>query len=162
MRWLLRSRYVRAVSGAGLMVKNILALTSVDPGLDPNNVDLDYQRRDTMRTVGYYREMLMQVRWSPGLRALHLAALSRWTTDTPYGPCEDRSVEREGRSLADQFRLRDYFRWYVPLSWRAFTDQDTETTLRVALINEPGRARRARIRSGSESNWARERGTGLG
>ena len=136
--------FVLAV-GAGLMAKTFWRMTDVDAGYDPHNVltlttSCCGTRYEDHR-LAYYRDMLERLRAVPGIQRVAFSSLipMDYTDHTEFYR-EDRPLpnDRDIPSV-DRFSVStDYFRvMRVPLKHgRLFTEQDTETTQRVALIGE--------------------------
>jgi putative ABC transport system permease protein len=136
--------FVLAV-GAGLMVRTFWRLMTVGAGFDPNNVltltTSVNGPRYAGNLIGYYQEVLERLRAAPGIAGA--AMTSRIPMDyterlrllIDEHPLPDRTYA----PWADQFSVStDYFEvMRIPLKrGRLFSEQDTATTPRVALINE--------------------------
>jgi len=131
--------------GAGLMAKTFWRLMSVGAGFDPHNVltlttSLLGPRYEG-NVIRYYRDVLERLRAIPGIESAAMTSLIPMDyTDTGQVQREDRPVPDERDApLADRFSVStEYFSvMHIPLKrGRLFSEQDSETTPRVALINE--------------------------
>jgi putative ABC transport system permease protein len=131
--------------GAGLMGKTFWRLMTVGAGFDPHNVltltTSVFGPRYAGNQIGYYRDALQRVRTIPGIQDVAATSLIPMDyTDRAQIHRADRPLASEDDApLADPFSVStDYFRvMRIQLNYgRGFTDQDTASTGRVALINE--------------------------
>jgi predicted permease len=132
---------------AGLFVRSLRAVERMDIGFDPNqllNVTLDPSLNNytEIQTNEFYRSLETRARALPGIQSVSLAA------SVPMGSTlGSQSVYIEGRRVppgqrapgaffnsVDAFYF-DTLRIRVLLG-RAFTDADSETSPRVAIVNE--------------------------
>ncbi len=137
---------------AGLMLRSLMNLQSVDPGFDPENVlamriNLNWSRYDRQQeSRAFYKQLMEKVEAKPGVVS---AALSSGyplnQIGITFGPY-NRDFEIQGYPAADggtpqQAAVRTaspgYFQTLgIPIErGRAFTDSDNETAPRVAIIN---------------------------
>jgi predicted permease len=128
------------VAGAGLMVRSLVRLESVDLGFRPENllimrIDL-HVGRTSAQQVAYFREAIDRVSALPGVRSA--AAVSGFLLSDP----ED-AVEIEGRppqqpGPSDDLVAGPYFQTAgIPLKrGRCLSDRDRSDSLPVAVINE--------------------------
>jgi putative ABC transport system permease protein len=135
--------------GAGLMMKTLTRLQRVDLGFNPENVltmnlDLPSARyTDALKIRSFLREVLEKVAALPGVQSVGI------TRTLPLrGSGTGFYFEIEGSPLtADRSNLPganwqmispDYFRTMgmALREGRTFTDQDSETSTRVAIVNE--------------------------
>src|SRR5580704_16204857 len=132
---------------AGLFVRSLRAVERMDIGFDPNqllNVRLDpsINNLNETQTKEFYRLLEMKIRALPGVQSASLASA------VPIGyALGGESVYVEGRPVLPGQKAPDvmfnsvdapYFdtlRVRVLLG-RAFTDADSETSPRVAIVNE--------------------------
>ena len=129
---------------AGLLIKSLLLLQAVNPGIRPNNMltmRVSLSSRRGLQAVNYYQELLRRIGRIPGVESVgaisHLPlsgamAFVGFTIDgKPAAPGEDRSTHFRAISP-------DYFRTMgIPLlKGRDFTEQDDERATNVMLINE--------------------------
>jgi putative ABC transport system permease protein len=159
--------------GAGLLIRSLVRLTSVDPGFDPRHVLTErimlplgkYSKPAQQAT--FFQDVLARVEKLPGVESA-AAASSPPLTDF----MSRASVELEGRLMPPGTApstpvcviTPSYFHaLHVPLiSGRYFTPYDADSAPRVAIVNEPfarrffGDAdplgRRIRL-GGPEGNW---------
>ena len=132
---------------AGLFVRSLQAVEQMDLGFDPNqllNVRLNpsINNYNQTQTTEYYRALETKIRALPGVRSASLAAAvplgSVHSKDLVY--VEGRPVPAGHRAPGIFFNAVDqpYFKTLrIPiLLGRTFTDADSETSQRVAIINE--------------------------
>jgi predicted permease len=132
---------------AGLFVRSLGAVERMDLGFDPNqllNVALDpsLNNYSEIQTKEFYRSLETKVRALPGIQSVSLAA------SVPMGSTLGKqSVYIEGRPVPSGQRAPGVFFNDVDppyfdtlrirvLLGRAFTDADSETSPRVAIVNE--------------------------
>jgi predicted permease len=132
---------------AGLFTRSLASAESIDLGYDPHhvlNVSLDpkLQGYDQPRAEAFFRELLSRAKALPGVESASLAF------SIPLGYYGDgSSVYPEGQTIPPDKRVPgagincvspDYFstlRMKI-LKGRAFTDADTSSSQRVAIVNE--------------------------
>jgi putative ABC transport system permease protein len=136
------------LAGAGLMVRSLAALQSIDAGFDPHGVlsmvvSVKGSPVETLgRRAAFYAEALDRLRALPGVRAA--SAINHLPL---HGDVWDRSFSIEGRppvrpeerASADyRVVLPDYFKTMrLPLvRGRDFTAADDLSALRVVIVNE--------------------------
>jgi putative ABC transport system permease protein len=136
--------FVLAV-GAGLMTRTFWHLMTMGAGFDPRNVltltTCVVSPRSDADRIGYYREVLDSLRATPGIEGAAVTSLIPMDyTERRRLLIDEHPVADETYApYADQFSVStDYFEiMRIPLKrGRLFTEQDTATTPRVALINE--------------------------
>jgi predicted permease len=132
---------------AGLFVRSLRAVESMDIGFDPNqilNVTLDPSLNDytEIQTNEFYRSLETKVRALPGIQSVSLAA------SVPMGSTlGSQAVYIEGRRVPSGQRAPGAFFNSVDAPYfdtlrirvllgRAFTDADSGTSPRVAIVNE--------------------------
>ncbi len=134
--------------GAGLLIKSFLRLLEVKPGFETENVltlkapAFGRQFEDEAAVRAFYRDALGRIQALPGVEAVGLVS------NLPLGGNRDKyGFHIEGRPLAnpaeapnaERYSITpDYLRTMrIPLlRGRIFTEQDTEETPLVALINQ--------------------------
>jgi predicted permease len=132
--------------GAGLFLRTVQNLRSVDVGFNPQNlvlfrIDPRLNRYDAKRVVPLYAEMMDRLRAVPGVRAVAFSQpplLSGSVNSTgifvqgrTYPPDQRDSINRLVVS-ANFFEVMG-----IPLvAGRGFTDRDTENATKVVVINE--------------------------
>jgi predicted permease len=136
-----------ALAGAGLFVRNLKAVESIDPGFATGHLlvisfNPEAQRYDKNRTEIYFRDLQRRVEALPGVRSATVAS------STPLiGYDQSRTVYPEGGDSTQGGVLvsvngltTKYFETLgIPLrEGRDFTENDKEGTLQVAVINETG------------------------
>ena len=134
--------------GAGLMIRSILSLRGVAPGLDPHNV-LTMQvplasaaYDDPARVRTFFRQMLERVSSTPGVQAAGIAnslPLSGNDNELPFW-IGNRQRPAQADMLWSLFYpvSAGYLKaMSIPLlDGRFITDQDTEKTARVVVVDE--------------------------
>ncbi len=139
--------------GAGLMIRTLGSVVSVDPGFDPSDTlamhltlpDARYQ--EDSQVIDFYRRMLAEVRALPGVEsaATVLTLPMHWNLrGTLRFAVEGRSTDLDQRPVAGyQIVSPDYFRTLrIPLlRGRLLSAADREDAPSVALINEAFAAR---------------------
>lgn len=138
--------------GAGLMLRSLVRLESVDPGFRADNVltmrlDLDWSRlhgeeQDVM-SIAAYRRLLDGVRGVPGVTDAALATAFPLAQAFPFtGQFElegKHAPSPEQRPIADlRVATPSYFSVIgVPLiAGRSFTEDDRKDGLQVAIVNQ--------------------------
>jgi putative ABC transport system permease protein len=145
--------------GAGLMLRSLMKLQSVDPGFNPENVlamriNLNWSKYDSDQKLRrFYQQLLEKVEVKPGVSSAAVASsypLNQLAIT--FGPFK-RDYELEGSPIqngepAPQTAYRSttpsYFQTLrMPMmSGRAFTASDSETAPPVAIINSSFARRR--------------------
>ncbi len=132
---------------AGLFVRSLQAVKHMNLGFDPNqvlNVRLDpsLNNYNEAQTKEFYRSLETKIRALPGVQSASLASC------VPMGSIRgNQSVYIEGRPMPPGKRAPGIFfntidppyfdTLRIPLLLgRAFTDADSETSQRVAIVNE--------------------------
>jgi predicted permease len=132
---------------AGLFVRSLQAVKRMDLGFDPSgllNVRLDpsLNNYNKPQTTEFYRSLETRIRALPGVQSASLAS------SVPMGAVRgNQSVFIEGRPVPPGQRAPGIFfntidppyfdTLRIPLLLgRAFTDADSETSQRVAIVNE--------------------------
>ncbi len=132
---------------AGLFVRSVRSAQSVDLGFDYSNVlnlamDVSQQGMDDARGRAFYRQVEERLKTLPGVESVSYAY------SIPFGYYSaGEAVEAEGHPLGKDQRPPqvgfnvvgpDYFKTMrIPIvGGRVFTEQDTDKTRPVAIINE--------------------------
>jgi putative ABC transport system permease protein len=133
---------------AGLMMRSLISLQQVKPGFRPENVltmrlILPQSRYPTGERVRmFYRQMLEKVEALPGVRAAGLSGslpLQGWSFGMPFEiEGHPPMVPAERPAAHFQMVSHGYFRTLgiSLLKGREFSERDSETSPRVALVNE--------------------------
>jgi putative ABC transport system permease protein len=133
--------------GAGLMIRTILAIYDIHPGFDPNNVVTmqvtlsNHSYSEPSKIRAFYRRLLERVKALPGVEAASV------TTDMPLEDDSEAPFFVEGQPPATQEQMPWALFYAVgpgylktmgmPLiKGRFITDQDTENSRRVMVIDE--------------------------
>jgi putative ABC transport system permease protein len=127
--------------GAGLMMKSFVRLTRVDPGFNPDHLLVfnigPARSADAMQQTNFYRGGIERIRAVPGVQSV--GAVSRLPL---AGGNSSRSFSVPGDPQSYEADVRvstpDYLSTMgIPLvRGRQFTEHDTSTSLRVAIINQ--------------------------
>ena len=136
------------LTGAGLMIRTLYALESIDPGFNPNHVltavvsVAGTQEADPGRRAEFYQEVLQRVSALPGIEsasAINHVPLAgdRWGLGFSI---EGRPAPRPGESDSAVYRVvfPGYFRTMniTLLRGRDITDADNLKAPGVAIVNE--------------------------
>jgi putative ABC transport system permease protein len=134
--------------GAGLLIASFVRLQAVDPGFNPQNVltaRLSLSKTkytDSAKQIAFYNQVLGRLQAVPGVRAAALVMnlpLSGASMNRGFG-LEGKPDPRPDENVTVDYQVTspNYFTAMgVPLiRGRAFTEQDKEGQLRVAIINE--------------------------
>ena len=134
------------LAGAGLLIRSLLAVQSVDSGFGDSGVVTAHLRFNNLlprtRRVALYEEAMERIRQIPGVRSVGAVGTMFWNDTGKFGL---RGIDGHADKPRDQWEaLRwttvrgDYFQAVgVPLvRGRFFRDTDTRDTPPVALINE--------------------------
>jgi putative ABC transport system permease protein len=136
------------LAGAGLALHSFWNLAHVDLGLRTDHVlkfDLaqaDGRFKDPAQIDSYYRQILGSIRALPGVSAAAVVTGTplRGTSDgMPFSVLGQPVVDFAQRPSAPfQSVTSDYFKTFgiSLIRGRSFTDQDTATSVRVAVVNE--------------------------
>ena len=134
--------------GAGLMLRTLRALQSIDPGFDPDNVLTMVVSTGgspvsaSGRAEDFYRQMLDRVRFVPGVVSAGLTNHLPLAGDIWGFPfwVEGQPIPAPGQEPDAAYRLvfPGYFKTMTMqiLRGRPLEDSDTATAPRVAVINE--------------------------
>jgi putative ABC transport system permease protein len=167
------------VIGAMLMARSFVELHRVEAGFDPENVlSVTYSPNwSRVTTAQAYRDLhlaiLQDVETQPGVVAAAVAPRAPLTREAREGGPYERVLRIEGRASQEiDFSVRADFRTVTPryfdvvgvpiLSGRGFTDADSESAPKVALVSV-SLARRhwpgadplgARVAFGRQEDWA--------
>jgi putative ABC transport system permease protein len=134
--------------GAGLLVRSLIALQSVDPGFDANNVltfrvDLPQKKYEGEgRSAAFWEQLESRVSSLPGVESVGLITdlpLSGQLNDMPY-TVEGRPPVTPDQAPGADFRLinQNYFSALrIPLlRGRNFTEQEVREGAKVTLISQ--------------------------
>jgi putative ABC transport system permease protein len=130
------------LTGAGLMMRSLLRLYEVDPGIQPQNVltmDIslpETRYTDAPRIIRFYREVLERIQALPGVRSAGMATTLPLQGSRLALPVE---IDGETRGAPNFQRVSPgYFRTMgiQLLRGRLLTDNDNENAARVAVVNE--------------------------
>lgn len=133
---------------AGLLVRSLIALQSVDPGFDANNVltfriDLPNKKYEGEgRSKVFWEQLESRVSSLPGVQSVGLITdlpMSGQLNDLPY-TVEGRPAATPDQALNADFRLvnQNYFSALrIPLlRGRSFTEQEARESVPVTLISQ--------------------------
>jgi len=133
--------------GAGLVVRTLKELQTMNPGFDTNNAlemsfDLGLQGYDESRGEQFHRQLVERVQSLPGVKSAAIASsipLSlNYNSNTVY--VEGQPSER-GANVPTAMTANVSPRYFETMGTaitqgREFTDQDTEKSEKVAVVNE--------------------------
>jgi predicted permease len=135
--------------GAGLMLRSLINLLSVDPGFQPEkvltmNVYLNFARyTDGAKQVQFFDSLLDKVQAQPEVRAAAMSLtvpLDREVQSNGAFQIEGRAVDPGSKALLTDFHVvsPDYFRTLgIPLlSGRSFTRMDGPQNAPVVVLNQ--------------------------
>jgi putative ABC transport system permease protein len=139
---------VLLLSGAGLLVRTLMAMNQIDPGFRADHVltgsiGLPFNRyndADRMRT--FYQSVERELTAVPGIKAAAFGGslpLDGWDIGQGFEIVGDPPVQKSlTRAAHYQIVSATYFRTLGidVVRGRAFTDHDTETTMPVCIVNE--------------------------
>lgn len=131
-------------TGAGLMVKSLVAARRINPGFDPSGLAtfrlalLDYRYATPDQVVRFEQDLIDRLRTLPGVTAATAA------TGVPMGGEWQIAVSIEGRDMptipvvSNALVFPGYFETLrIPMrAGRAFTAADRRSSVPVAIINE--------------------------
>lgn len=133
---------------AGLVIKSLARLQSVDPGFDPKNlltvrISLPGSRyREDPQVIGFFQQLMTKVKTLPGVRDVSGNAFAPFTgsgSATNF-TIEGRAKPPAGEDWVTDVRVvtGDYFRTMsIPLrQGRTFSDAEMKEAKRVVIINE--------------------------
>jgi len=154
------------LEGAGLMIRTLVLLGRVDLGFNPHNVLtmsvplLGPKYKDQGAQAGFFTRLLERVSGLPGVqsvsvsRGLPVQDWDGWGFVTENNPSPPPNEEPDANY---QVIGPDYFRVMgVPLrKGRFFTEQDSQQSARVVIVNEelPANSGQARTLSGNTLEW---------
>jgi putative ABC transport system permease protein len=132
--------------GAGLMIKSFANLRRVDPGFAPGNniamdISLPNSYRPPQKRAAFFRETINRVEALPGVRSagvtdnLPLSGEDATRTFTLVGA----SVPAGGKPAAEHRRISPHYfdaMGAMLLRGRAFTENDTDASADVVIVNE--------------------------
>ncbi|HXV61145.1 MAG TPA: ABC transporter permease, partial [Vicinamibacteria bacterium] len=135
------------VMGAGLLVKSFYRLLDVDPGFRKDGlVTMDFRLpfpefREIAKRTSFFDAVLSRLDVIPGVEGVAVI------TDLPFGGgAVPHNLTIEGRAFAEGAEPEIYYRGISPdyfevmgirlLQGRAFSDEDREGALPVAIVNE--------------------------
>jgi putative ABC transport system permease protein len=137
------------LTGAGLAIHSFWNLTRVDLGVNTTNIQTfslpvpDSRPKDPARINAYYQQMIASIKAVPGVEdaavsvGLPLEGASFGMPFTIEGQPEFADPSQRPGTGFDMI-TPDYFKTYsIPvLRGRAFSDQDTAASVRVAMVNK--------------------------
>ncbi len=134
--------------GAGLLIRSLIQLQNVSPGVDAHNVltmrvDLPREKYATIdKTANFFSELEGRVGGLPGVESVGLVSelpLNGQPNDMPY-TVEGRPPVSIDQSFDDDFRRvnREYFSaLHIPLlRGRNFTEQEVHQSAKVVIISD--------------------------
>jgi putative ABC transport system permease protein len=136
------------LAGAGLAMHSFWNLTRVDLGLRTDHLlnfnlaQADGRFKDPAQIGTYYRQVLSQIQAIPGVSAAAVvtgAPLLGTSDGMPFSIAGSRMIDQaQGPTSPFQSVSPDYFKTFGIriVRGRTFTDQDSATSVRVAMVNE--------------------------
>ena len=132
---------------AGLFTRSLAHAQTIDIGFDPHNVltigvDPGLAGYDQPRAEAYFRELLRRAQSTPGVESASLAftvPMSYYSTSSQvYAEGQAGAPKSKAPDASYNIISPDYFTTLrIPLlKGRAFTDADTNTSGRVAIVNQ--------------------------
>ncbi len=137
------------LAGAAMLVKTLLALQAIDPGIDTRrvlaiNVPVISHGRSEEQVVGFYKEAMRRVRELPGVDGVALGTLTPWREGGSFGPGLQFTAEGYARGTAEE-DPRGHFRIVSPgffaalgvplVAGRDFNELDRKGSEPVAIIS---------------------------
>src|SRR5581483_77402 len=133
------------VVAAGVFLRTVVNLSRVDPGFDPRNIVL-FEMRPPQKAysgakqVELFREITERLKAVPGVQsvsATSVAPLSHSYDNDDFKPVGAKATDKE-RSADDSTVGDAYFTTFrIPIvAGRAFAPTDTETSPKVAVVNQ--------------------------
>jgi putative ABC transport system permease protein len=137
------------LAGAAMLVKTLLALQAIDPGIDTRrvlaiNVHVISHGRTDEQVVNFYREAMRRVRELPGVDGVALGTLTPWREGGSFGPGLQFTAEGYARGTAEE-DPRGHFRIVSPgffaalgvplVAGRDFNELDRKGSEPVAIIS---------------------------
>jgi putative ABC transport system permease protein len=138
---------VMLLIGAGLLIRSLLALQSVDPGFDPNNVltmrvDLPPQKYNTPeKTSNFFGQLEPRIAGLPGVEAVGFVTnlpLSGQSNSMPYA-VEGRPTVASDVAFADFLRVNQNYlsAMRIPVKrGRNFTEQEARQSAKAMIVNQ--------------------------
>jgi putative ABC transport system permease protein len=136
------------LAGAGLAMHSFWNLTRVDLGLRTDHLlnfnlgQADGRFKDPAQIDTYYRQILNRIQAIPGVSAAAVvtgAPLLGTSDGMPFSIAGGRAIDQaQGPTSPFQSVSPDYFKTFGirVVRGRTFTDQDSATSVRVAMVNE--------------------------
>ena len=133
--------------GAGLVVRTLQHLQTMNPGFEPKNAmmmsfDLGLQGYDEARGQQFYRQLAQRVQAVPGVKSVGItnSVPLSLNYNSNYVFVEGQPVERGANApiaMVGTVGPRYFETMVTPIvSGREFTEQDTDKTEKVAIVNE--------------------------
>ena len=137
------------LTGAGLAIHSFWNLTQVDLGVNTTNIQTfflpvpDSRPKDPARINAYYQQMVASIKAVPGVQDAAVSVglpLEGTAFGMPFTIAGQPEVTDPSQRPGAGFDMitPDFFKTYsIPvLRGRAFTDQDTAASVRVAMVNK--------------------------
>ena len=130
------------VAGAGLLMRSFWNLRSIDAGFRPDHVlaaDTDFERNGNENLIPKYRDLLARARAIPGVEAVAMTRSVPIEAGAPDGHffIEGLRADMAGNDADYSVISPGYMKTLrIPLlRGRDFTEQDTENSQPVAIVN---------------------------
>lgn len=134
------------VAGAGLFVRTLINLSSIDPGFRPQNIllfdiDLPATRYPAPKDIALHRQIEQELLSVPGLESVALSAeplVADDISDTDFIPAETPKISGVAMEAYYNAVGQDFFSTMsIPILYgRSFDSRDTETSPKVAVVNQ--------------------------
>ncbi|MGC2162319.1 MAG: ABC transporter permease [Silvibacterium sp.] len=137
------------LAGAGLAIHSFWNLTRVDLGVRTDHILTfglsvpDSRPKDPVKIVAYYRQMLASIAAVPGVESVSAATgtpLEGTGFGMPFTIAGGQTYSDQSQRPGARFGMitPDYFKTFgiKLLKGREFTDQDTVSSVKVAMVNE--------------------------
>jgi predicted permease len=136
--------------GATMLLKTLIALQSVETGLDTRhvlvlNVPVMSYGRTTEQVVGFYREVVRRIRELPGVDQVALGSQAPWRDAGQFGPGFQFTVDGHVRAPGEE-DPRAQFRVVSPgffaalgapiIAGRDFNDLDRDGSEQVVIVSQ--------------------------
>lgn len=134
------------VLGSGIFLRTLMKLNAVDPGFDTKNLvlfemQLPKTRYPAGKDVLLYRDLEQRLAAVPGVEHVGLssvALLSHSISDEDFAPTGQKPQPGKEQEADDNAVNDDFFAtMHIPiLEGRGFNASDTQTSLKVAVVNQ--------------------------
>jgi predicted permease len=134
------------VAGAGLFVRTLVNLSSVDPGFQPQHVllfDIDppKSRYPQPKDIALHVQIEQRLSAVPGIEAVTLSGeplVANSVSDTDFVPTDTPKIDGQAMEAYVNYVGANFFQtMQAPILYgRGFDSRDTETSPKVAVVNQ--------------------------